>query len=414
VNRREFNARAGIIGASLLVGGGRELLNRERAAGSMWIYLWDLADEGYDSVLARMKESGMESLSLAAAYHAGKFLAPHNPKHKVVYPEDGVVYFQPSSKHYKRIRPVVSKLIQEGHSLASVKRSTDKQGMKLNAWVVCCHNTALGLQYPDIACVTAFGDRIPQNVCPSHPDVRAYLRGMVGDIAHQGVGRIELEALQFQGYVHGFHHEREGIPLSSAARFLLGLCFCPSCIRSARNEHVEMEQWRQYVVATLSTFFERPEETNDRLRTPDDLPVDLLQPFQEWRQRVIVSLVSDLMEQVHSTGVQLRPLVSIDPSARAMAGMNAARVTSVTGGMVTPGYVRNGTELRDPLRNIQKLAGSQEIIVGQQVGLPESGGRAEFLSRVLTARELGVNSFNFYHYGFIPYSRLEWIRESLS
>jgi len=46
--------------------------------------------------------------------------------------------------------------------------------------------------------------------------------------------------------------------------------------------------------------------------------------------------------------------------------------------------------------------------------LPESGGKAEFLDRMKTARAMGITSFNFYNYGFIPLKNLEWIAESLA
>ena len=65
------------------------------------------------------------------------------------------------------------------------------------------------------------------------------------------------------------------------------------------------------------------------------------------------------------------------------------------------------------LKAFQDQIGRAALIVGFQVGLPESGGKVEFLDRVKTARDLGVQSFNFYNYGFIPLKRLEWIAEGL-
>jgi hypothetical protein len=47
------------------------------------------------------------------------------------------------------------------------------------------------------------------------------------------------------------------------------------------------------------------------------------------------------------------------------------------------------------------------------VGLPESGGRKEFADKMSVAKELGVNSFNFYNYGLIPLQNLTWIKESV-
>jgi hypothetical protein len=76
--------------------------------------------------------------------------------------------------------------------------------------------------------------------------------------------------------------------------------------------------------------------------------------------------------------------------------------------------VKEGSALKEPLANVQKLAGKNQVIVGMQVGLPESGGKEEFLSRMKTATEMGVRDFNFYNYGLMHLENLGWVREALS
>jgi hypothetical protein len=55
-----------------------------------------------------------------------------------------------------------------------------------------------------------------------------------------------------------------------------------------------------------------------------------------------------------------------------------------------------------------------EITLGLQMGLPESGGRKEFLEKMSVAKENGIQSFNFYNYGFVPLENLKWIKEATS
>ena len=380
-------------------------------SASMWTYLWDIADEGYQTVMERLKENGLTSLSLATAYHAGKFLAPHNPKRKVVFLEDGTVYFQPNRGSYGRVKPLVNSLVKDGHHLASVKKAADKFGLQTRAWVVCCHNTRLGMQYPEIACENAFGDKIYHNLCPSSRELREYLRSIVNDIAAHGIDTIELEALQFQGYGHGFHHEREGIELSTAMRFLLGLCFCPSCLSRGRDSGMSLESIRSFTRSTLQQHFERPGSMDDKYGNVDSLPKEVFEPFLGWRKSVVVSLVEELSGFAKST--KLRPMMSLDPAARALVSMDAAKVSEATGGVLALGYLKDGAALRAPLAGLQSIVGSAEVTVGFQVGLPESGGRKEFLDRMSVAKDLGIRSFNFYNYGFIPLENLSWIREVL-
>lgn len=383
----------------------------EKLSASMWIYLWDLVDEGYDSVLGRLKDRGLTSISLATAYHAGKFLAPHNPRRKVMFLEDGTVYFRPTISKYGKITPIVNSLVGQGHDLAEAKKYADHAGMQTRSWVVCCHNTPLGTAYPAIAMRNVFGDSLPHNLCPSQPQLRTYLRALVGDIAAHGVDTIELEAMQFQGYTHGFHHEREGLALTPALRFLLGLCFCDACLQRAGTAGVAMTRVQEFTRTTLDNFFASPGPTISRYGSMDTLPVDLFEPLFRWRVSVIISLVEELMEAAGST--KLRPMMSVDPASWKLLSTDPGRVASITGGVLGLGYVKDGAALRLPLAGLQSAVGGRQLTVGVQVGLPESGGRAEFLDRMKTARQMGVRSFNFYNYGFIPLENLEWIRESV-
>lgn len=418
MNRRSFLAAlslAPVIASSkfsLSERGESYFSNLGITSASMWTYLWDIVDEGYDDVLQRLKDNGLTSISLATAYHTGKFLAPHNPRKKVVFLEDGTVYFQPNPKLYGTLQPLPNTLVKEGHSLATVKKHADAKGLQTRSWVVCCHNTRLGMLHPEIACETVFGDTLYHNLCPSNAEVRKYIRALVKDIASYGVDAIELEALQFQGYAHGTHHEREGIELNQAMRFLLGLCFCPSCTKRAQGAHVDVEAVRKFVKSTLESHFEKPGSLNEQYPTLDALPKELFDPFLEWRKSVVVSFVEELAHEVRST--KLRPMMSVEPLAQKMVSTDPARVAKATGGVLAIGYVKDGNALRGPLSNLQSLVGNEEITVGFQAGLPESGGKVEFLDRIKVARELGVNGFNFYNYGFIPYQNLTWIKEALA
>ncbi|MBF8295766.1 MAG: hypothetical protein HW389_2311 [Bacteroidetes bacterium] len=379
-------------------------------SGSMWIYLWDLVDEGYEKVLRNLSENGLTSISLATAYHAGKFLAPHNPKRKVVFLEDGTVYFKPDPKMYGRIHPRINSLVKAGHGLEKAKKAADKFGFKTRAWVVCCHNTPLGMTYPDIASESAFGDKLYHNLCPSNDDVRRYIRSLVSDIASHGVDAIELEALQFQGYTHGSHHEREGIELNSAARFLLGLCFCPSCIKRAQSTRLDLAPIRRFTKQKLEAWFADPAVTAEKYPGLDKLPSDVFNPMLEWRKSVISSFVEEVAEG--GRGSELRQMVSVDPLARKLVSVDPAASAKATGGILALGYVKDGVALREPLKALQAAIGAAKITLGLQVGLPESGGKKEFLGKISTAKELGVNSFNFYNYGFIPSQNLTWIKEA--
>lgn len=381
---------------------------------SLWTYLWDFVDEGYDAVFTHIKENGITAVSVATAYHTGKFLLPHNPRRSVIFPEDGTVYFQPNEKLYGRIRPRSNSLVKNGNSLQTVKEFADKHGIRTRAWVVCCHNTAFGMAQPDIACETAFGDKLFHNLCPANYDVRKYIASLVTDIASIGVEAIELEAFQFQGYTHGFHHEREGIILSPESRFLLGLCFCPSCIASAKKANVEIEEIRNWTKMMLRSFFDSPENAKKDLSLLPSLPQDLFSPYFRWRASVISSFAEEVMEATTSTGVKIRPMVSLDPFGWKSAGHDIKTLAEITGGVLALGYVKEAAVLKPPLEKMQSEISGKEIILGVYLGLPESGSKKDFLERMDTARQCGIRAFNFYNYSFVPYENLKWISEALN
>lgn len=379
---------------------------------SMWIYPWDLADEGTDAVLARLKEHRLTAVSLATAYHAGKFLSPHNPKRKVIFLEDGTVSFRPDPGLYGRITPRVHSLVEGGHHLDTVRAAAEKAGLETRSWVVCCHNTPLGRAYPDTVTRTAFGDPLYHNLCPSNTDVRTYIRALVKDIAGHGVRTIELEALQFQGYAHGEHHEREGIAFTPALRFLMGLCFCEACHAAARQAGVDLAAVQRFVRSTLEEFFLHPDAMAERCAGLADLPADVFTPVLAWRERVITSLLGEIVAEAGD--VAIRPIAAFDPEWRRMVGVDVTANAAITGGILMPGYVKDGAALRDALAAMQAAIPGRALTVGMQVGMPESGGRQEFRDRMRTAREHGITSFNFYNYGFIPLERLAWVKDALA
>src|SRR5919199_3546646 len=78
----------------------------------LYTYAWDLADEGFAAVAERARAAGLTTITLAAAYHAGKFLRPHGVSGKVYFPEDGTVYFRPDPARYGRVKPVPNSLLE--------------------------------------------------------------------------------------------------------------------------------------------------------------------------------------------------------------------------------------------------------------------------------------------------------------
>ena len=200
---------------------------------AIYTYAWDLAETGVAVAAKEFRDLGLDTVTIAGSYHAGKFMRPHGKAGKVYFPDDGTVYFNADPSRYGAIKPVANGLLGERDVLREL---VETGGMAVNVWLVLLHNTRLGMAHPDAVVRNAFGDPYYYNLCPSAPDARAYAIGLASDVTKSyPVGGISLEAPGFTPYAHGYHHEFALMKSNPWLENMLGLCFCEHCV-AARGE----------------------------------------------------------------------------------------------------------------------------------------------------------------------------------
>ena len=215
---------------------------------SIFAFATDLADEGLETVLDNVQHrAGLAGVTIAAAYHEGRDLFPHNPRHKVRFLEGGAVFF-PTSERWRgvRLRPPVSEV---AHILPELVAAAAARDLSVHAWTVFLHNGAVAAEHPDCAPENAFGDRYVTDLCPANPDVRAFAVALAAEVAHLGVTSINAESLHFHALEHGYAHERYFVPLGPVERYLLGLCFCRHCLGAAHRHGVDGQAVRRFARA---------------------------------------------------------------------------------------------------------------------------------------------------------------------
>ena len=196
---------------------------------------------------------GLGGVTVAAAYHEGRDVFPHNPVRRVRFLESGAVFFPPGpALRAARLQPPVS---EAAHVLPEAVEAADRRGLAVRAWTVFLHNGALAAAHPECAPENAFGDRYVTELCPANPDARAYARALAADIAALGVAGISSEALHYLGLEHGYAHERYFVPLGARVRYLLGLCFCEHCLAAARAAGVDGEAVRRSAREAIERAF---------------------------------------------------------------------------------------------------------------------------------------------------------------
>ena len=85
---------------------------------AIYAYAWDIAETGVRSAVDEFRGLGLNTVTIAGSYHAGKFLRPHGVNGKVYFPEDGTAYFKADDKRYGAIKPVANSMLAERDILA--------------------------------------------------------------------------------------------------------------------------------------------------------------------------------------------------------------------------------------------------------------------------------------------------------
>jgi hypothetical protein len=388
---------------------------------SVWAYPWDLADIGVETALARVTAAGATMVSLATSYHAGRFLQPGNPKRRVYYPEDGTVYYTVDETRWAgaEIAPLQAASVSaEGDMLAELVARRDRGGPGVSCWTVCLHNSRLGAAHPAHQVRTCFGDGQVYGLCPSSPAARAYVTGMVEEIAGRyAPDRIELESPDFMGFSHGFHHEKDGLPVQPEDDFLLGVCFCAYCMSRAAAAGVDAEGARARVVAILEAAFARemPERVFPAFPAEGTCAFageGALYDYLRWRTEPVTSLVAEARAAAHGASGGRTRVLLIDAAGSWWGGVDIAAATKGVDGVLYCAYFQRAGEVGAALAPVRAALGpGQSLVVGYQLFHPNVADKADLVARVAAAGE--VAGLNFYNLGLVPPVRLGWIAAAL-
>lgn len=385
---------------------------------SVWAYPWDLHDLGIEATAARLGAQGVDTISLATSYHAGRFLQPGNPRRRVWFPQDGTVYYALDHSRWAgaEIRPLEADIVSsEGDYLAQLTARRDKGGPKVSCWTVCLHNTRLGMAHPDHVMRTAHGDPHFYALCPSSPAARAYVTGIVAEVSERyRPDRIELESPDFMGFDHGFHHEKDGLGLLPEDTFLLGLCFCPHCMARADAAGVPVARARDKVRALLEAAFARalpepqfphfPERGMDAFAELPELHAYLL-----WRSEPVTSLIAEIRAAAHAD----TRILLIDGDGSWRGGVDLATAAAACDGVLYCVYFTPAGRVAPELERVRRVIGPDKtLIAGYQLFHPEVADAADLRARVAAAAPF-ADGCNFYNLGLVPASRLDWIGAAL-
>ncbi len=211
--------------------------------------------------------------------------------------------------------------------------------------------------------------------------------------------RVELESPCFMDFVHGYHHEKDGVGLTPDAYFPMSLCFCPACteeratragvpveaaraagarldLRGLRARGATRPAFPIFPGAGLHAFAPWPE----------------LHAFLAWRFEPVTSLVAEIREAAHPDS----QVVTIDLSVK--AGSAALRPCGDRPRLRRPADLRlrhgRGGDARRA-GQARAAAGPDKVVgAGFRVFHPEMAGAADLAAKVAAAEAGGARAFN--------------------
>jgi hypothetical protein len=392
--------------------------SRPRDYRGLYAYAWDVADHTPDAFAAELGRLSLDTLCLAASYHAGKFIRPHGRGPRVVFPEDGTVYFAARPERYGAIKPQRASIVDAAGDLFATYAA--RSDIAVTAWTVVLHNTRLGLAHPSCTARNCFGDAYRYSLCPANPEIRDYATALCADIADRyPVRGLVLETVGWMAYRHGYHHEFALIADNPWLDTMLGLCFCEHCTAGATQAGIDANGLRARVAARIDAYLADARDAPPAIATrwvERDLVADAeLSAFLRWRCTVVTSLVARIRETIRSDAeLFVIPSVQRPAAVGWIEGADLAALARAADGLEICFYYADGPSAVADLADIRRLVGADtRLRAVLRPAPPDAADEAGFARTLSSLASAGVDGFGFYNYGHVRAANLEWIGRAL-
>lgn len=405
------------------------------STSSVYTFVEDLRAEGVEPVLDRILGTyGCDTLTVAAAYHRARDVTPHG-RARVTLRRDGT-HVPPPADLFEGARLVPpTQPGAEREPLRELRLRTAERGAALHGWTVFLHNTTLGLAHPDVTQENCFGDRAaPADLCPAHPDVRAYAVALARSVARQGVDAVVAESLHFGTFGHGYHHERSFVSLGPVEEFLLGLCFCPYCTERAETAGVDVAAARAAATRTVGRLLDGgdplPGGGTFTLAELADQAGEPIAAYARTRRDTVTSLAATVADAVAAEGSRLvfldltgavkgyadgRPSGALAADEAWRIGVDPAAVGAVVPGYGLLAYARDPARVAaDTTAYRTALPDGCALRALLRPGSPDTDSADALAEKTAAATGPGgAHAVDFYHYGLVPFPVLDRIPTAL-
>ena len=379
---------------------------------AIWTYPWDVLDEGPGRVADRLDGIGVSEINLATNYHTVQTFLPHNSERRTFFTRASS-YFRPDDR-YGRLEPILQPEMEGGGGTGDggdwveeiAADLSDEVG--LTSWTVGCHNSVLGTRHPDLAIENAHGDDLVFGLCPSQPEVQAYLVNLVGDLTDRDhFDRIELETFDyFYGTGFGWHHQKIHADLGSLGEFLFGLCFCAECRENATEAGVDADRARETVRETVDAIVAREVDPGDPEGWLDEHPV--VAEYTQVREETLAGVFGRLADASGNTELGYYAAAP-EPGRSWMVGADLEALGEHVDYFVAPVYLSSREAVLEGYRTVEENAPDIPLHAGILPGHPAVDDEETVVDIVDGLAGVDVPRVSFYNYGLLPEHALDWI-----
>jgi len=284
----------------------------------------------------------------------------------VIFPEDGVVYFEPDFWRYGEIKPQAH---SKDATRAVLPALLADGRVKVHGWTVLLHNSRIGTAYPEYTVKNAFGDGYVYSLCPMQSAVFDYAVALCADLSQQhALASLVLETPGWLPYGHGYHHEFAQVASNSWLDGLLGMCFCDACKQEAKKQTIAVDDLQLKVQTHIQNYLALPADAaTDQAASWTHMDLlgneDLLN-YIRMRQARVTALVAVIKQAIPATTkLAVIPTVQRPTAACWTEGSDLAALAEAADYLEIPFYEPNAERaIADAADSIQRIKHPEKFV----------------------------------------------------
>jgi hypothetical protein len=385
----------------------------------IYVYPWDLADEGLEVSLGRIRETGFNTITVAASCHAGAFLGAGGRTPGLTMATDGAVCFRARPERYGHIRPRVHPMAETFDPLAELQRAAPD--LDRAAWVVCCRNKPLARQHPEYVARNAFGDPDPAGLCPAHPAVRDYVVNLCADLAHgYDLAAVVLETPGWLPLDASHRQASAKAPLDHWAERLLSLCFADATRHAAKAAGVDADRLQAKARALLEGSRAADLAVSEAVAAEwwcaDVVSDPEWAAFLNWRCRQVADLVTAVKSALPAgTALAVIPTARHPGAACWLEGSDLGMLARAADALEILADQPDAADLHVDAWDVRRRAGDDAALHFMlRPSHPDHAEGPDLVEAALELKQVGMAGIAFYDYGQIRPASLGQLKAVLA